>query len=102
MLKKVVRLLRGHPIVRMQFPNREKMRKFTDMVKMREPMVDDIKGFMDGLSFPSKCTNERVNQSAMYCGYKCDTMVNNVFAYCPDRKVFIVPITFLVVGQTEV
>jgi hypothetical protein len=30
----------------------------------------------------------------MYCGYDCDTMVNNVFAYRPDGKVFFAAINF--------
>jgi hypothetical protein len=51
MLKKVVRSLRGHPYARVKFPNGEKMREYANMVRMREPMVDDIIGFMDGVSF---------------------------------------------------
>ncbi len=30
----------------------------------------------------------------MYCGYDCDTMMNNVFAYGPDDKVFFAAIIF--------
>ena len=73
MLKKVVRLLRGHPFVRVKFPNGEKMREYADMVRMREPMVDDIIGFMGGVSFPAECTNDRVEQDEIYCGYNCNT-----------------------------
>ena len=57
-------------------------------------MVDDIIGFMDGVSFPVQCTDERLAQNAMYCGYDCDTMVNNVFAYGPDGKVFFAAVNF--------
>jgi hypothetical protein len=71
------------------------MREFASMVKVREPMVDDIIGFMDSVSFPAKCTNECVEQTATYCGYECNTMVNNVFAYGPDGKVFFAAINFL-------
>ena len=60
----------------------------------REPLVDDIIGFMDGVSFPAECTDNRIDQNAMYCGYDCDTMVNNVFAYGPDGKVFFAAINF--------
>ena len=94
MLKKVVRLLRGHPFARVKFPNGEKMREFANMVKMREPMVDDIIGFMDGVSFPAECTDNRVEQDEIYCGYNCNTMVNNVFAYGPNGKVFFAAIIF--------
>jgi hypothetical protein len=92
--EKVVRLLRGHPFTRVKFPNGEKMREFADMVRMRETMVDNIIGFMDGVSFLAECTNNRVEQNAMYCGYDCDTMVNNVFAYGLDGKVFFAVINF--------
>ncbi len=70
------------------------MREFVDMVRMREPMVDDIIGFMDGVSFLAECTNDCVEQNPMYCGYNCDTMVNNVFAYGPDGKIFFASISF--------
>jgi hypothetical protein len=66
----------------------QKMREFADMVQAREPLVDDIIGFMYGVSFPMECTSERVQQNAFYCGYDRDTMVDNVFAYGPDGKVF--------------
>ena len=56
------------------------------MVQLREPAVDDIIGFMDGVSFPAECTDKQVKQNAFYCGYDCDTMVNNVFSYGPDGK----------------
>ena len=64
------------------------------MVQMREPLVNDIIGFMDGVSFSTQSTDERVAQNAMYCGYDCDTTVNNVFAYGPDGKVFFAAVNF--------
>ncbi len=94
MLKRVVMLLRNHPLARVQFPDEARMRRFADMVQLREPSVDDIIGFMDGVSFPAQCTDERIEQNAFYCGYDCDTTVNNVFAYGPDGKVFFCAINF--------
>jgi hypothetical protein len=35
-----------------------------------------------------------IEQNAFYCGYDCDTMVNNVFAYGPDGKVFFAAVNF--------
>ncbi len=65
------------------------------MVQAREPLVNDIIGFMDGISFPTECTSERVQQNAFYCGYDCDTMVKNVFAYDGlDGKVFFAMVNF--------
>jgi hypothetical protein len=94
MLKINVWLLRGHPFAKVKIPNGEKMRKYIDMVRMREPILDNIIGFMDGVSFSAECTNDRVEQNAMYCGYNCNTMVNNVFEYGPDGKVFFAAINF--------
>ena len=94
MLIKIVRELRDHPFAKAKFPNREKMREYAAMVQVREPLVNDIIGFMDGISFPAECTDDCIMQNTMYCGYDCDTMVNNVFAYGPDGKVFFAAINF--------
>ncbi len=94
MLQRTVRLLNGNPFAEVKFPSSAKMREFADMVQAREPLVDDIISFMDGVSMPTQCTSERVEQNAFYCGYDCDTMVNNVFAYGPDSKVFFAAVNF--------
>lgn len=94
MLERVVNRLRYHPYARVKFPNNEKMQEFARMIELREPSVDDVIGFMDGLSLSSECTDERDTQNAYYCGYDCDTMVNNVFAYGPDGKVFFCAINY--------
>ena len=94
MLSKVVKKLRNHPFAQVRFPDKHTMREYADMVQLREPEVDDIIGFMDGVSFSSECTDERIEQNAYYCGYNCDTMVNNIFAFGPDGKVFFAAINF--------
>ena len=94
MLRKVVRKLRNHPFAQVRFPDEHKMRGKVDMVQLREPEVDDIIGFMGGVSFLSECTDKQIEQNAFYCGYDCNTMVNNVFAFGPDRKVFFVAVNF--------
>jgi hypothetical protein len=88
MLQRTARLLNGHPFVKVKFPDDLKMREYADMVQAREPIADDVIGFMDGVSFQTECTSERMEQNAFYCGYDCDTMVNNVFAFGLDGKVF--------------
>jgi len=64
------------------------------MINAREPLVDDVIGFMDGVSLPTECTSEELEQNAMYDGYTCDTAVNNVLAYGPDGKVFLCALNF--------
>jgi hypothetical protein len=41
-----------------------------------------------------ECTSKRVQQNEFYCGYDCNTMVNNVFAYGPNGKVFFAAVNF--------
>ncbi len=65
MLKKVVRKLPLHPIAWVKFPSTTKMREFVDMVHLREPMVEDIIGFMDGFSFSAECTDKHIEQNGM-------------------------------------
>jgi hypothetical protein len=60
LLRKIVRALRNHPFARVKFPNSDKMREYAAIVQVREPFVDDIIGFMDGVSFPAKCTDNRI------------------------------------------
>ena len=59
------------------------------MIQQREPIAHDVIGFMDGLSLHLECSSENLEQNAMYNGYHSGTMVNNVFAYGADDKVFL-------------
>ena len=90
----IVKTLRMHPWSRVKFPDVEKMREYAAMIQAREPSVDDVIGFMDGVSFSSECSDEQVEQNAFYCSYDSDTMVNNVIAYGLDGKVFLAAINF--------
>jgi hypothetical protein len=62
MLRLAVRRLANHPIAEVRFPCAEKMRRFARMVQARKPLVDDIIGFMDGVSIPSQCTDEHLSR----------------------------------------
>ncbi len=94
MLHLVVRKLKRHPMAAVKFPDAEKMEYFARLINQREPEVDDVIGFMDGLSLVSECTSEVFEQNAMYNGYHSEIMVNNIIAYGPDGKVFLAAINF--------
>ncbi len=94
MLQLIVWRLSDHPIAQVKFPDPVKMRQFDDMVQLRAPIVNGVISFMDRVSISAECMDERIKQNAFYCGYDCDTMVNNVFAYGPDGKVFFAAINF--------
>ena len=83
-----VKWLRFHPLARIKFPDEQKMQHFEEMISIREPTILNVIGFMDGLGLEMEMTNERIQQNAYFCGYDCDTMVNNVLVCGPDGKVF--------------
>jgi DDE superfamily endonuclease len=94
MVRLVVKKLKNHPLAKVRFPDADKMALFAQLIQGREPSVDDVIGFLDGLSLASECSSEVIEQNAMYNGYHSDTMVNNIFAYGPDGKVFLCAINF--------
>ena len=67
MLLLVTVTLKRHPLARVKFPDGEKMIQFAAMIQRREPLVDDVIGFMDGVSFTTQCTNEQLMKNSMYC-----------------------------------
>jgi hypothetical protein len=94
MLSLVVQKLKRHPWARVKFPDVDQMASFARQIKSREPEVDDVIGFMDGLLLTSECTSEMLEQNSMYNGYHSNTMVNNLIAYGPDSKVFLCAVNF--------
>ncbi len=91
-LRMTVKRLRYHPLARIMFPYKENMQRFAEMISLREPRISNVIGFMDGVELATEMTDERLEQSVYYCGYDCDTMVNNVLVFGPDGKVFFVPL----------
>ena len=93
-LRMTVKRLRNHPLARIEFPNEEKMRLFTDMISLCKPSISIIIGFMDGLGLATEMTSKKIEQNAYYCGYDCDTMVNNILVFGPDGKIFFCAINY--------
>jgi hypothetical protein len=89
-----VKRLRFHSLARIKFPDEQKMQQFAEMIIIREPTISNIIGFMDGLGLATEMTNKRIQHNAYYCGYDCDTMVNNVLVFSPDGKVFFCAINY--------
>jgi hypothetical protein len=40
----------------------------TKTTSIREPMISNVIGFMDGLGLATEMTDERIEQNAYYCG----------------------------------
>ena len=87
MLKEVCTKLKNNEFAKISFPDHAKMAEFAAMIQVREPMVDNVIGFVDGLSLPIQCSDDEYMQNAAYNGYSHDTCCNNVFAFLPAGKV---------------
>lgn len=86
-MKRICRILRTHPASRVVFLDENQMRTFADMVQLREPMVNNVIGFVDGLSLAVQCSDSVLRQNAAYNGYSHDTCCTNVFAFSPLGKI---------------
>jgi len=94
MLTTVVSILEHVQEAAVKFPTIEKMQEYAGLVSARDPMVTDVIGFMDGLSLPVQCSSDELAQADNFNSYKQDTMVNNVFAFGPDGKIFLACINY--------
>ena len=61
--------------------------------------MDDVIGFIDGLSLTSGCISDVLEKNCMYSGYHSDTMVDNNTANGWTVRYFFVPSTFQVAGM---
>ncbi len=93
-LHMTVKRSRFHPLARIKFPDEQKMQWYAEMISLCEPMILNVIRFMDGLGLATEMTEERIQQNAYYCGYDCDTMVNNVLVFGPDGKDFFCAINY--------
>jgi len=59
-----------------KFSDAAKVEYFARLIHQHEPEVDDVIGFMDGLSLVSECTSEVSEQNAMYNGYHSETLTS--------------------------
>ena len=66
MLKEVCTKLKNNEFAKISFPDHAKMAEFAAMIQVREPMVDNVIGFVDGLSLPIQCSDDEYMQNAAY------------------------------------
>jgi hypothetical protein len=94
MLHMAVKRLQFHPLLRISFPDEQKMWRFADMISLHEPTILNVIGFMDSLGLAMEMTSKRIQQNVYYYGYDCDTMINNVLVFGLDGKVFFCAINY--------
>ena len=95
MLKASPSKLRRHPFAKIEFPDLAKMTSGQNWSRNASPWQLMFIGFMDGLSLHSECSSDMYEKNALHNGYHSDMMVNNVFAYGADGKVFLCGLNFI-------
>jgi hypothetical protein len=80
-------MLKNNMYAKVSWPTEDEMIQYALMVQQREPEVDDVIGFADGLSIAVQCSSDELSQSADYNGYHHDTHCNNVFLFVPTGKI---------------
>ena len=84
MLFLVCRVLSRHPDSKISFPSSEEMEHLAALVALREPRVQDVIGFLDGMTIPVQCAEDLISQSKDYNGHTKETCCNNLFLFGPD------------------
>jgi hypothetical protein len=87
MMKRVIKGLNNHEDAMISFPDNERMEIFARLVNLREPTIDDVIGFLDGMTIPVQCSDDPIIQNSFFNGYHQDTMVNNIFLFSPEGKI---------------
>ena len=87
-LSRTASVLRKHPDSRIKFPDIPELARLAALVQLREPLVSNVSGFIDGCSFKIECSSGPGIQNAYYNnGFTCYTCVNNVFLFFPEGKI---------------
>ena len=94
MIRLVCKKLSKHPHSQIKFPNETEKVELARIVRLREPLVNNIIGFSDGLTVLSECNSDREEQNAFYNGYYHDTCVNNVFLFSAIGKICLAAINY--------
>ena len=94
MMKLICKKLKNNVDARIQFPDQVKMAYYASLVQIREPLINNVIGFVDGLSIHVECSSYQSEQSAAYNGHTKDTMCNNVLAFSPTGKIISACLNF--------
>ena len=88
MRKLICEKLSDHHSSKVTWPTTEEMEVWASLIHDREPTVNCVIGFCDGVAIHIQCNDSEEEQSKSYNGHTKDTMCNNVFAFSPTGKIF--------------
>ena len=90
----VISRLKRHESAKIKWPSEEEKVKWAQLVNNREPSVNLVIGFVDGLAIHVQCSANENDQSEAYNGHSKDTMTNNVLAFSPEGKIFYAALSY--------
>jgi hypothetical protein len=86
----IVRVLRNHPMARVQIPSSEKIEEYKEMVHHRHPFLLDVWCTMDGFLLMLEQSGNALIQEQFYNCLMHDHYVMSVMCFCPDGTILIV------------
>ena len=90
----VKRALLNHADARVRWPDAEQRRHLAELVSRREPTINNIIGFVDGLHLFVQCNDDTTEQSQFYNGWIGDTCINNIFVFSATGMIIFAALNF--------
>ena len=81
-----------HPKAKIVWPNQKSKAEFAEMIRSRQPEIENAFGFLDGLALSVECSSEE--QNPYYNGWYSDTSVNNILVFSPFGKVMYAAVNY--------
>ena len=79
-------ILHSNPYAQVKFPDVHEIARLVNLATLREPLVRNVVGYVDGCSIKIECTSEPDIQNACYDGF--------TFLFLPEGKILFAAINF--------
>ncbi len=66
LMKRIIRALKNHGDAQIKFPDNQEMARFAEMINRREPSVNDVIAFLDGVALHIQCSDDPQAQGEYY------------------------------------
>jgi hypothetical protein len=80
----LMKVLRIRKDCRVDFPNKHEQQELAKLVQKKEPLVEGVWGFLDGLNLQSRSPGDIDAQNAMYNGWLHGTHASCIFVWRAD------------------
>ena len=81
--------LQRHPAAKVCIPAADEIRRYTEAITAKYPMLEGVWGAMDGLKLPIQSSTNYLIQNNYYNGWLHRHFLNSVFVFGADRRIRI-------------